>query len=370
MHPRPRPVDPRPVPPPAGIFTARAHTSTAAACALALLLASCGKGPAQAPAAGEGDGSSAGAPAAAASTVTQPGDVSAGAVPAATGDAMTHDGTPHIVDSAAGGVHVQYRAYGRGEPLVVLIHGWSCDSNYWQAQVADLKTRYTVATVDLAGHGGSGANRTDWSMAAFGADVAAVVEALKDHPKVVLVGHSMGGPVMVEAARRLGPRVIGVIGVDTLKDVGLPRPPATETARRLAPFEKDFIGSTRAMVQSTMFTPRSDPVLMRRIVDDMSQAPQEVALPAIHGLNDWDAVTAMQSLSVPIVAINSDLGGVTDEARIRKLVPGFRLVTVTGLGHFLMMEDPARFNPLLDAQIRALVAAPATPPPATPPPAS
>ena len=118
------------------------------------------------------------------------------------------------------------------------------------------------------------------------------------------------------------------------------------------------------MVQSTMFTPRGDPVLMRRIVDDMSQALPEVALPAIRGMNDWDAVAAMRSLSVPIVAINSDLGGTTDEARIRKLVPGFRLVTLPGLGHFLMMEDPARFNPVLDEQIRALAGAPASAPPA------
>ena len=93
---------------------------------------------------------------------------------------MTHDGTPSSTPPPA--ACVQYRAaYGRGEPLVVLIHGWSCDSNYWQAQVADLKTRYTVATVDLAGHGGSGRTARTGRWRPFGADVAAVVEALKDH---------------------------------------------------------------------------------------------------------------------------------------------------------------------------------------------
>lgn len=274
--------------------------------------------------------------------------------PATQAAPVTNDGSPRIVDSPAGTVHVQYRVYGSGEPLVVLVHGWSCDSNYWQAQVADLKARYTVATVDLAGHGGSGANRDDWSMAAFGADVAAVVEALKDHPKVVLVGHSMGGPVVVEAARRIGPRVVGVIGLDTLKDIGQPKIPAAETAQRLAPFERDFIGATRALVEATMFTPGSDAVLKRRIVDDMSQAPPAIALAAIRGMNDWDGASAMRALVRPIVAINSDLGGVTDEARIHALVPDYRLVTVAGLGHFLMMEDPARVNPILDAEIRKL----------------
>jgi pimeloyl-ACP methyl ester carboxylesterase len=266
---------------------------------------------------------------------------------------MIPDGSPRIADSP-GGVHIQYRVYGSGEPLVVLIHGWSCDSNYWSAQVADLKTRYTVVTVDLAGHGGSGANRSDWSMPAFAADVAAAVEALRDHPKVVLIGHSMGGPVAVEAARLIGPRVVGVIGVDTLKDVGLPRPDAAVTEQRLAAFEKDFIGATRQMVSASMFTPSSDPVLKRRIVDDMSQAPPAVAIAAIRGLNTWDGVAALQALRAPVVVVNSDLNGVTDEARIRAFAPQFRVVTVAGLGHFLMMEDPARVNPILDEQIRAL----------------
>ena len=48
---------------------------------------------------------------------------------------------------------------------------------------------------------------------------------------------------------------------------------------------------------------------------------------------------------MPIVAINSDLGEPVNEARIRKVLPKFRAVTLAGDGHFLMMEDPQRFNP-------------------------
>jgi pimeloyl-ACP methyl ester carboxylesterase len=321
-----------------------------AATTMLALLAACSR----APGPGAGADAGTGSVAAATSTPTTPASATADPHSAPAQDALViPDGSPRIAD-APGGVHIQYRVYGRGEPLVVLVHGWSCDSNYWAAQVADLKTRYTVVTVDLAGHGGSGANRSDWSMPAFGADVAAVVAALKDHPKVVLVGHSMGGPVAVEAARRIGPRVVGVIGVDTLKAVGMPPPSAAETDQGLVAFEQDFIGSTRALVQASMFTPRSDPVLVRRIVDDMSQAPPAVAIPAIRQLNAWDAVAALNSLTIPVVVINADLNGVTDEARTRALVPQFRVITVAGLGHFLMMEDPARFNPILDTQIRTL----------------
>ncbi|MEO7246775.1 MAG: alpha/beta fold hydrolase, partial [Rubrivivax sp.] len=171
---------------------ARRASRAASALLLAALAGACSREPA-APAPAGTAATQSGAATAPDTTGVQGGAGSAGRATAPRPEESTlviPDGSPRIVDSSAGGVHVQYRVHGHGEPLVVLIHGWSCDSNYWQAQVADLKTRYTVATVDLAGHGASGANRDDWSMAAFGADVAAVVDALPDHPRVVLVGHS------------------------------------------------------------------------------------------------------------------------------------------------------------------------------------
>src|SRR5262245_12602486 len=85
-------------------------------------------------------------------------------------------GTPRIA-VAPDGIHVQYRVYGSGEPALVLIHGWSCDSNYWREQVPELARKYTVVTVDLAGHGGTDGNRTDWSMPRFGQDVATALAA-------------------------------------------------------------------------------------------------------------------------------------------------------------------------------------------------
>jgi pimeloyl-ACP methyl ester carboxylesterase len=270
--------------------------------------------------------------------------------------AAKNDGAPRIVNSSAGDVHIQYRLYGSGTPLVVLVHGWSCDSNYWSAQIKPLAEHYTVMTVDLAGHGASGANRKDFSMRAFGADVASSVLALPDAGKVILVGHSMGGPVAVEAAAQLGDRVLAVIGVDTFRSIGDKPPSAAESAKQLAPFEKDFIGNTRALVAAAFFRKDSDPLFVRRIADDMSQAPPEVAIPAIRELSAWRGEGPMRALNLPIVAINSDLHGVTDEARIRKLVPQFSVVTIADTGHFLMMERPDKFNPALLQQLAKLSA--------------
>ncbi|HEX6637274.1 MAG TPA: alpha/beta hydrolase, partial [Steroidobacteraceae bacterium] len=84
------------------------------------------------------------------------------------------EGAPRIAISPDG-IHVQYHVYGSGEPALVFIHGWSCDSNYWRAQVPVFKQKYTVLTLDLAGHGGTDANRSDWGMEKFGQDVATAV---------------------------------------------------------------------------------------------------------------------------------------------------------------------------------------------------
>jgi len=270
------------------------------------------------------------------------------ASPAAEAEARTTPG--------AGDVAIHHRLHGRLEdtrPLLVLIHGWSCDSSYWREQIAALAADHAVLTVDLAGHGESAGDREDFSMRSFGEDVQRVVEGLPTRAPVVLIGHSMGGPVAVEAARLLGSRVIGVVGVDTFSNIGLPPPPAADTERRLAAFMRDFPGSTRAFVDRSFFKATANATLRRSIVEDMASADPRVAIAALRGLNAWDGVAGLQALRVPVIAINADLVP-TDEARLRAIAPNFRLVTLAGPGHFLMMEEPARFNAALRAALATL----------------
>jgi pimeloyl-ACP methyl ester carboxylesterase len=255
---------------------------------------------------------------------------------------------------APDGIHVQYRVYGSGEPALVLIHGWSCDSNYWREQIPELKRKYTIVTVDLAGHGGTDGNRSDWSMARFGQDVATALAAVPND-KLVLVGHSMGGPVAIEAARLLKNRVIGIIGVDTFKTIGAPRPSKAQVDAIIKPFEADFIGHTRALVSEHFFAKGANPELVTKISYDMSLSQPKVAIPAMRALLEYDFTEPLKDVAVPIVAINSDLGEPVNEARIRKVLPGFHSVTLAGDGHFLMMEDPRRFNPALETEIQALL---------------
>jgi pimeloyl-ACP methyl ester carboxylesterase len=246
---------------------------------------------------------------------------------------------------------IRYRVYGSGEPAIVFVHCWSCDSGYWDAQLNEFAQHYTVVTLDLAGHGRSSEeDRKDWSIANFGADVAAVVEAV-GRPRVILVGSSMGGPVALEAARRLPGKVIGIVAVDTLRELAGPSP-REQYEPLVEKLKADFAATTAEFVGRNFFTDTTDPILKQWIVDDMSAAPPKVAIPALLALFEMDYGAAVAELDLPILAINST-GYPTDEAAIRKVEPRFRLVPLEGVGHFPMLEAPATFNRVLARIVEA-----------------
>jgi pimeloyl-ACP methyl ester carboxylesterase len=262
------------------------------------------------------------------------------------------DGSPQMA-MAPDNVHIDYRVWGNGEPAVVLVHGWACDANYWRAQIDALKSKYTVVAVNLAGHGASEKNRTDWSMGTYGEDVATVVRQIANR-QVVLVGHAMGADVALEASRRIGDRVIGIIAVDSLKSIGLPPMRQRDIDQHLAPFRADFVGQTRKYVTESLFEKGADPVLVQKVAYDMSLEAPQVAIPSMQALLAMDFTSVLPDIHVPVLAINSDLSP-TEEARIRKALPGFKADVLEHTGHFLMMEVPQRFNPVLLKDIDVLV---------------
>lgn len=275
------------------------------------------------------------------------------AAPAGPAAAMSAGEGPRIV-MADDGVHLEYRVYGQGDPAVVLVHGWACNESYWHSQLAALAARYTVVTLDLAGHGGSGDNRRDWSIGNYAADVASVARQIPN-AHLVLVGHAMGATVALAATPLLGTRVIGVVAVDALRSVGLPPLGRGEIERKVAPFRADFIGATRHLVSESLFEKGADPALVQKVAYDLSLRPPAVAVPTLEALLAFDLTALVAKVHVPVYAINSDLAP-TDAARVRRFLPDFTLDVVPHSGHFLMLETPERFNPLLLKDLQALAA--------------
>jgi pimeloyl-ACP methyl ester carboxylesterase len=242
------------------------------------------------------------------------------------------------------GIRIRFDVDGSGPRAIVFVHGWSCDRTYWAPQMRAFADRFRVVAVDLAGHGESGVGRSSWSMPAFGGDVVAVVEklALAD---VVLVGHSMGGDVIVEAALRLGDRVSGLVWVDVYDSLGKAMSPE-EIETFAAPFRRDFMTTTRDFVR-TLFRPGSDPDLVEWVAADMSAAPADIAINAIGYAvgNRGPILDRLAKLAAPVVSINPDHRPTDVESMARH---GVRTVIMDGVAHFPMLEDPDRFNRILD----------------------
>jgi pimeloyl-ACP methyl ester carboxylesterase len=250
---------------------------------------------------------------------------------------------------SADGVPIAYEVHGQGSPAVVLVHGWSCDRGYWKEQIDYLAPQYKLVLIDLAGHGESGLGRKDYTMASFGADVAAVVDSL-GLEGVVLVGHSMGSDVIVEAAKRLPGKVAGLVWVDEYQSLETPFTAAQVDAFAVK-FRKDFRGSTEGFVRG-MFAPNADPKLVDRVAKDMASAPPAVGLNALRNtlLNGASIPAALAEIKLPVVAINADRHP-TDHESLAK--HGVKAFVMPDIGHFVMLEDPLRFNRSLDSVIKS-----------------
>jgi pimeloyl-ACP methyl ester carboxylesterase len=172
------------------------------------------------------------------------------------------------------GITLHYESQGDGAPALVFVHGWCCNRHHWDRQLAHFSPQYQTVAIDLAGHGESSLGREVWTMSAFGADVAAIVEALA-LKEIVLIGHSMGGPVIIEPAQRLEGKVIGMVGVDYFKNHAAP-PTPDEIDEAQVPFRQDFVATAQQAVRN-MFNDDADPALRDQIIAAMSAAPAEIA---------------------------------------------------------------------------------------------
>ncbi|MFH1029582.1 MAG: alpha/beta hydrolase [Pseudomonadota bacterium] len=238
---------------------------------------------------------------------------------------------------------------GEGAPLLLFVHGWTCRRSYWLPQLLHFGTSHKVAAPDLPGHGDSaGGGRSRGGVVPFALDIVACAKALTAN-KVVLIGHSMGGAVALEAARLLGDSVAGVVLVDTfvIDYGGLP----PEIVDAIAvPFEADFPSAMAALVAGTA-TAATPPELRERLVREMSAADPAWALPVWRDLLSWSPTAAFEELRVPIHAIN---GALIPASARERYAPFVTETIIPGAGHFLQMEDPAGFNRVLQSVLKRL----------------
>jgi pimeloyl-ACP methyl ester carboxylesterase len=249
---------------------------------------------------------------------------------------------PPATAATLDGAKIHSSSVGAGS-TIVFVHGWTCDSSSWDGQVPAFAKDHRVITLDLPGHGRSESPRDGKiSMDVFARAVEAVrAEAGAD--RIVLVGHSMGAPVIRQYAHLYPERVAGLVAVDGPLDLrafnelpaGFP-PPLTGPEGRAAREE---------MIRS-MFIDETPPALQDKILTMMLAAPEATAVGAMNAMFD-PAIRWTDVIRSPALSVYAGTANVPDAATTRELFPNHEATQLNGTGHFLMMEKPDQFNRVL-----------------------
>ncbi len=247
--------------------------------------------------------------------------------------------------TSSDGTSITYDVAGRGEPAIVFVHCWTCNRTFWNAQFEYFAPEHTVVRLDLAGHGASGKDRPKHTLKRFSEDVIAVVNDL-DLKRILLVGHSMGGPVSVETAVQLSDRIVGVVAVDSFY-TPFPIPKTDEEAAAfIKPFEDEFVATNSKMVGS-MFIAGADPVEKEKITASFGRADETMAVQALKDVVRWfrfDADERLAALGGRLRNINAAIPADQKPAREG-------IILISGVGHFIPQMKPVEFNQALEKVI-------------------
>lgn len=245
------------------------------------------------------------------------------------------------------GRKVHYSDYGKGAKTLVLIHGWTCDETFWSSNVPGLSKRYRVLTVDLPGHGLSDP-APEYSMDSFADAVSAVMTEAKVK-RATLVGHSMGGPVLLAFARRHREQVSALVAVDAAFS-------DPQSAARAKAKGRSFLGpealTAREAIVRHMFSAATLPATREHILRVMLAVPEDVADGAIQGMRDPE-FWRTDRIDLPFLEIAAGSSAYITLPALRSRFPRAQLKRIHGTGHFLMMEKPRVFNRILLAWLAA-----------------
>jgi pimeloyl-ACP methyl ester carboxylesterase len=245
-----------------------------------------------------------------------------------------------VVDSS--GAAIYYERHGSG-PAILLVHGSGGNHAAWWQQVAALRDRYTVVTVDLRGFGKSDSSMAEFDGQDFPGDIVAVLDH-EDLRDVVLVGQSIGAVAALRAGLSRPDRVSGVVLAHSLGGIDHPELSAMVAADR-----------ARAVQ-----LPVLDRLLSKRF---QTEEPAKTFLFQQMGTFNVAKMADLRNLSVggpsidevvasglDITFLAGELDAVLTATTVRRahdLVTGSRLELIPGAPHSMYWEAPELFNAAL-----------------------
>lgn len=255
------------------------------------------------------------------------------------------------------GTRLFYESVGSGNPPLVFVHGVARSHDDWPEQVDFFHSRHRVIACDLRGHGASTGSPDHCDIETYGDDVGALLDAL-ELPPAILVGHSMGVRVVLQANLVAPHRVAGLVLIEG-SQVGAGDPQLAEQVARQQIEAVGYSAFMQALFES-MFLEDADPAVRERIISEAMTLPEAIGEELIPRFIGWDAQsleTALAQVEVPLLLIQSTYinsqrvrvplePGATSPwmELIQRSVPETQTELVSGAGHFVMTEQPQVVN--------------------------
>ncbi len=240
------------------------------------------------------------------------------------------------------GVTLRYIDTGAGEPPLLFIHGWTCNRTNWRDQMPYLAKKHRVVAVDLRGHGESDKPDQDYTIEGFVDDVAWFIDKIGlEHP--VVIGHSMGGVIALNLARKHPKLVSAIVMVDS------PIMPFPDAVRRmvdqiLAGLQTPaYAAVAEGFARQAFFNENTKPEIITEVMASLS-AHQRVYYTALHSTLA-DVNHPAGPIPVPALFIRAATPLATEDD-LRERYPGLGVITVP-CAHFIQIEQPAATNNII-----------------------
>jgi pimeloyl-ACP methyl ester carboxylesterase len=254
-----------------------------------------------------------------------------------------------------GEVRLFFTDEGEGQPVLLFVHGYTCDSHDWSWQLPHFVSSHRVIAVDLRGHGRSSAPEHGYGALDFASDLAGLLDTLKVE-RVVAFGHSMGGVVVSALAVEYPERVAGLVCVDPaylLPDETLDNIEPVIAALDAAdpvPLVQQILGG----FESAAWTPALRTWQLRRVAGVPPQVLREAFLNQVKGLAlESNGTPYLARRTCPVLSFYAEPSRVGIESALFT-ASGSHSIGWEGSGHWLHQERPAEFNALVETWLTSL----------------
>jgi pimeloyl-ACP methyl ester carboxylesterase len=243
----------------------------------------------------------------------------------------------------------------QSSPLV-LVNGWTGDHGIFTPQIIHFARRHRVVAVNLRGHGASDAPEQEYTMAGFADDIAWQCAQL-GLQKPLIIGHSLGGVIVLELCGRYPDLAFGMMMIDSI----IMPPAAFRNAPELHQL-LEGIGGTNYLAVSRANAweigcnyddpARRKAIFEKYILPPCEKTPQHVAYSTIRNcILNYDAVPAAKACKIPMAYISADVPLVNmarDLDHLQKLCPQLTLSKTLLAGHFNTIEVADQVNWMIE----------------------